>query len=567
MSDEYLEAIKSLSSLSRKFYDLTNRHQSHLERGYDLLNSPLMKDIYSFYMVDYDLSEDEVLFPKTPLFIEDNNAVKTWITAFYLRNELILGSFADIFFKQVKTFLNIEFLLGDTGDIIKKDNKIIIKIDQNEMEKIENLLSTPIENGDFNFNNYNNAKYIDYKDIENIVDKIQPLEENIRNQISEKFNNLSKQYEKKLNESNILNTIININIIKIALVLFVGQYKVSSFIIIPSIIRKNLDKEESSGGFIILFVNNKRIDPHKEYILTALANSWFRQNSTSDLSRKSEKLGEEKGKLSIAASVAHNLKNVCLGLTEVVRAYLEEGDYSLYVVGRYIESRITWLHWMNKGFNHIKYTKGLQLFEILKSGFVSGWEIFLKRADTNYICKFINENEIIAPQLLVINITQDNRKSTIFTPSYYINWWPGEWAAENINTGQNLGSDQNNPVDNINIRVDIPNVEGIVPAIEANFEEIFFNALKFSNNQKPLIITCYLSQDNETTTVQFVNPVANNTTLNKKIGGGVDGVKQFLKIQFGWIVSEPKIKENKYIIEVNIPKTEQNNGNDKSSLG
>lgn len=279
-TSDYERMIEEMSSLSRTIFDLSDRHKSHIERGTALLKSNIAKNIYSFYMVDYDLSRGRILTQAIPIFIKDGSAVETWLTAFLLRKKLNLGSFAELFFSKMTKFPNIEFKLGDSANVDIQDYKIVITINKNEINKIKfSSLFNSNEITDL-IKQKNDIKYVDYEAIDKVAEGKYALEIKSAVSLDESFNDIFRSFAEITDTQ--FRTNLN-NLIKIALVLFVGNSKVSSFIIIPATTWEEGGRKESSGGFIILFTNDNRISLLQEHILTTIANSWFRQNTTTDL--------------------------------------------------------------------------------------------------------------------------------------------------------------------------------------------------------------------------------------------------------------------------------------------
>jgi hypothetical protein len=305
------------------------------------------------------------------------------------------------------------------------------------------------------------------------------------------------------------------------------------------------------GGFIIQW-KGKSIQSDEGTFLKTLALEALSYPILVEKEALSENLGKGKGASDIAASVAHNLRNILPGFTSVIESISTEYP-RLFIQGHAVENRINWLNILNPKVN-LMQKKQVNLINILLSSFNSAWLLILLRGEivnhVDMINKFKKENHILYPVLsLKTNsnnynfvtesfVTKKRKVSFLeidkwgdcnvpkFNEHYYKKF--NQLYRYSIDSKLQITLISNKPLTLIQ-NMNIP--KEAVSGIEGSIEEIFFNALKYGKKEEPVCIYCNLTNEE----IEIYNLLPDKYEQNKK-GGGLVGNEVFYR-RIGWSYS------------------------------
>jgi hypothetical protein len=129
-----------------------------------------------------------------------------------------------------------------------------------------------------------------------------------------------------------------------------------------------------------------------------------------ELHQNIEKLGKEKGASVIGASVAHNLRNILPGFTNVIESFRNEYP-RLFIQGHAVENRINWLNILNPKVNLTERVTS-DLIKILLSSFNSAWLLILLRGEivkgVDLVDKFKKNSTILYPVLRMKTLSDNS---------------------------------------------------------------------------------------------------------------------------------------------------------------
>jgi len=272
-------------------------------------------------------------------------------------------------------------------------------------------------------------------------------------------------------------------------------------------------------------------------------------NKVYELHQNIKRLGEEKGAETIAASVAHNLRNILPGFTNTIKNIANKYP-RLYIQGHAVENRINWLNILNP---EVELTQILDtdLIKILINSFNSAWQLILLRGEivknVDLVSKFKEGNLILYP---ILHIITSSTSYYIVTLSFVTETrgvlfldeqkWGGNCLVPSFNESYytqykkilrvegstfKVTNKNNNEVTLVQQNIKIP--KDAIAGIEGSIEEIFYNALKYCKRELPILIKCTLTNEG----IEIVNNLPDKYTQNS--GGGLIGNKTFYK-RIGW---------------------------------
>ncbi len=269
-------------------------------------------------------------------------------------------------------------------------------------------------------------------------------------------------------------------------------------------------------------------------------------NKVYELHQNIEKLGEEKGAAGIAAAVAHNLRNTLRGFSDSLNSIASEYP-GIYIQGRAVENRINWLDLVSRDVDLTK-TVTKNLIEILVRAFDAAWGLILLGGEivnkVDLVNKFKQDDIIVYPVLkIVTNSSQYNLVTISFSnckrkaPASLIH--SGKWGTNYLipafdeilyvpyqplikcrfesSKFSSTNNEGNEIIINEQFYIYIP--EAAVGGIEGSIEEIFFNALKYGKEEKPVCIFCNLKEEG---VIEISTPLSHEHKINKR-GGGLIG--------------------------------------------